>query len=464
MDEVTRPKRAARYRRSTSTIQGDEAETDEESLPSSARQSDASDESGQDASSGEDSREVIREPDPKATRHSTRPSKAKTVNYSTKHHPQDYRLPGFQHKARMQKESLKRARRSRSSPLTSAQSPLDAINVTNEEDADAENLDHEATGGETTIEAPTNDAEPDRAKAERSQPLKRLRVLKDDRERGNGKKSKKTKSSSESAKNKEAALSDSTTESFDPLADITQMVDEATEASERLIEQLGGLSSSPTRNVENFSDKSGFVTMNHSDAHETDESELNVGGQVHSEGTAEPRRDSFDVFNDKAPTGSLLVPYYSSSDFEEQLAITETRDTGQLPDEASNLPANPNRVTPQDPGPTKTFDAETNNITRSSSVPSTQRSNLGPGRGENIASNTKRSQSTFTSITSYDPSHQEPQNDVSLKHTAIGTARQHLTNNVEGTKLAGLEKSTFADSFSGIPAADTDDELLNSSQ
>lgn len=104
MDDVTRPKRAARQR-SGSAIRDNEVETDEESLPSSARDADSDQEDEGPESSCELDLPTQREPDPRASRHSGRKAAQKAVNYSTKHHPQDYGLPGYKHKAKQQKRS-----------------------------------------------------------------------------------------------------------------------------------------------------------------------------------------------------------------------------------------------------------------------------------------------------------------------------------------------------------------------
>ena len=105
MDDVTRPKRAARQRRSMSTMRDNEVETDEESLPSSARDSDSDQDGEDEGSSEEEDLPTQRELDPRAIRHSARGEAKKVVNYSTKIHPQDHSLPGYQHKAKQLKRS-----------------------------------------------------------------------------------------------------------------------------------------------------------------------------------------------------------------------------------------------------------------------------------------------------------------------------------------------------------------------
>ncbi|KAI6796000.1 hypothetical protein KC332_g2718 [Hortaea werneckii] len=101
MDEVTRPKRVAK-RTPASCPPKTAIKIDLES-------SDGSSDIDLDLLSGEDEselesdnkeNELVRKPDPRATRHSARSEAQKAVNYSRKHHPQDHGLPGFQRRAK----------------------------------------------------------------------------------------------------------------------------------------------------------------------------------------------------------------------------------------------------------------------------------------------------------------------------------------------------------------------------
>ena len=453
MDEVTRPKRAAQHRRSPSTLRDDHAETDEETLPSSARHSDASDESEEYGSSEEDSREMTRAPDPKATRQSTRPSKAKTVNYSAKHHPQDFALPGFQHKARRQKKVLKQASRGRSSASKSTGSPVKAIDLTNEEDSDAEGLDDEAMEGEATNGASEpNGAGTNGVTSERTKPHKTLRVLNDDRETGNARKPKKTKATTREVKNDLTPLSDS----------MNEIVRTAIEASQHLIEQMGGLSSSQAHNTERYSGDGGFMPMDHNDAPENKENQAPLAG------TAKRRRDSFDVVSGKHTSSHLLVPHPLSSEFEEQLAVTEQRNTVLPSKHPARSQANHDALSMSDRKreaaenhqSTDARHARSNDTIRSSRLPSTQRSDPSPVKSApgNIASNTGRRHSFSTSITSLDASHHK---DAPSKHAATVMVQQHLTNEVQGNKISGAERSSFAESVSETSGGDLDDNLLS---
>lgn len=171
MDIVTRPKRAAK-RQPTSMLSGDDAQTDEESLPSSA-ESDGGESSGDEGSDSseddgdEEEEPTQRQPDPKATRHSKRNATSKTVNYSTKHHPQDASLPGHRHKARKLKKQQKVPRRTRT------QSPIVEI---------------EALSGSSRLrrakpivaEATTNRFT-EQVQPRKSSPRKKLRTLAEDR-------------------------------------------------------------------------------------------------------------------------------------------------------------------------------------------------------------------------------------------------------------------------------------------
>ncbi|KAI7223164.1 hypothetical protein KC333_g649 [Hortaea werneckii] len=101
MDEVTRPKRAAKRVRASFPPKT--------SIKIDLETSDASSNVDLDFPSGDDEselesktsdNELVRKPDPRATRHSARSEARKAVNYSRKHHPQDHGLPGFQRRAK----------------------------------------------------------------------------------------------------------------------------------------------------------------------------------------------------------------------------------------------------------------------------------------------------------------------------------------------------------------------------
>ncbi|GAB1736572.1 hypothetical protein NU219Hw_g8200t1 [Hortaea werneckii] len=101
MDEVTRPKRAAKRTPASCPPKT--------SIKIDLETSDASSTIDLDLLSGDDEselesknsdNELVREPDPRATRHSARSEARKAVNYSRKHHPQDHGLPGFQSRAK----------------------------------------------------------------------------------------------------------------------------------------------------------------------------------------------------------------------------------------------------------------------------------------------------------------------------------------------------------------------------
>ncbi|KAI7719056.1 hypothetical protein KC353_g3288 [Hortaea werneckii] len=101
MDEVTRPKRAAKRIPASCPPKS--------SIKIDLETSDASSNIDLDFPSGDDESELesknsdielVRKPDPRATRHSARSEARKAVNYSRKHHPQDHGLPGFQRRAK----------------------------------------------------------------------------------------------------------------------------------------------------------------------------------------------------------------------------------------------------------------------------------------------------------------------------------------------------------------------------
>lgn len=105
MDEITRPKRAAKRRsgsrsKSASTRLDLDQTTEDDSDLSTGHEVDSDEESeDEDDSAPEAVITSTRAPDPRASRHSARSEAQKPVNYSRKSHPQDYGLPGFQHKA-----------------------------------------------------------------------------------------------------------------------------------------------------------------------------------------------------------------------------------------------------------------------------------------------------------------------------------------------------------------------------
>ncbi|KAH9827919.1 hypothetical protein Tdes44962_MAKER02673 [Teratosphaeria destructans] len=111
MDEVTRPKRTARRRSGSGlvsrSIEREAADTDEESDLSSPQGSNGEDDSdGASTSDNDVPVSTQRAPDPNATRFSKRSEAQKPVNYSRKHHPQDFGLPGYEHKSKKLSASL----------------------------------------------------------------------------------------------------------------------------------------------------------------------------------------------------------------------------------------------------------------------------------------------------------------------------------------------------------------------
>ncbi|KAK5121472.1 hypothetical protein LTR85_005305 [Meristemomyces frigidus] len=112
MDEVTRPKRTANRRsgsrsKSASMKPDLDQETSDESEPSSAPDGGAeeADEIEDDDVEVDAHVPTTRAPDLRASRHSARSEAQKAVNYSRSHHPQDYGLPGYQHKAKQSRDS-----------------------------------------------------------------------------------------------------------------------------------------------------------------------------------------------------------------------------------------------------------------------------------------------------------------------------------------------------------------------
>lgn len=109
MDDTLRPKRAARITGSRSLYASmscdREGEGEDETTDGGDDPELLSDDDTEPDQSDTDT-PTSRLPDPRATRHSTRPEAQKVVNYSKAHHPQDHALPGFQHLAKRGKRSL----------------------------------------------------------------------------------------------------------------------------------------------------------------------------------------------------------------------------------------------------------------------------------------------------------------------------------------------------------------------
>lgn len=150
----------------------DGEETEEESLPSSALNSDSDSEA---SSNLEEAPAAERVPDPNATRHSKRAQAHKPLNYSAKHHPSDAQLPGFQHKARKLKQDAKRAAKALAKTVTVTKQPSSAAVVVNK----AKNVDEQISAIEDEVEQTS--ASEDELR-EPSRPHKRLRILSDDRQ------------------------------------------------------------------------------------------------------------------------------------------------------------------------------------------------------------------------------------------------------------------------------------------
>ena len=100
MDEVTRPRRAARITGSRPPTSFADTSDEEEPELSSGESSDA-DEPGEGLNTP-----ATRAPDPRAVRHSSRAEAQKQVNYSKAHHPQDWAIEGFRRSAKRKRRSV----------------------------------------------------------------------------------------------------------------------------------------------------------------------------------------------------------------------------------------------------------------------------------------------------------------------------------------------------------------------
>lgn len=148
MDDTLRPKLAARVTgpRSLSTSVsrgrgGGDDETSDDSEPELLSDNESS------PSHSEGETPASRKPDPRATRHSNRAEAKKSVNYSKSHHPQDYALPGFQHRAKRGK------RKSASSTSRGKKATSDKGIVISDDDASSDSSEGDRanqTGGQDT--------------------------------------------------------------------------------------------------------------------------------------------------------------------------------------------------------------------------------------------------------------------------------------------------------------------------
>ncbi|KAI7346076.1 hypothetical protein KC336_g22841, partial [Hortaea werneckii] len=117
MDEVTRPKRAAKRTPASRPLKTPiEIDTDTSDASSDIDLALPSGEDESELESDNKENELARKPDPRATRHSARSEARKAVNYSRKHHPQDHGLPGFQRRAKRIKSDHSNAVRKKLRP------------------------------------------------------------------------------------------------------------------------------------------------------------------------------------------------------------------------------------------------------------------------------------------------------------------------------------------------------------
>lgn len=332
-----RPKRAAK-RRSTSELPEDDAETDEESLPTSARDSDASSESHNNESSDEEVETIERIPDPRATRHSGRSAAQKTVDYSSKHHPQDHSLPGHQHKARARKRMLKDAKRSMSLTPKPAKIPGSTIDLTKE--ATDEESEAEEQEEEEPEEGPAVTKTARKLTEQKSEsPRKQLRTLTASRKRGKGKKTSVKKAGTGSSSDvvnllgtmkaltsSEAAEWRRLNQKIRTHASAEGLGEETEEDPADGLPMFADLNSSQnpkTRQYDDDDDANMFTFMDHGHSSNEATGEVDVMITVQTStkiNDTEIRRDSHQSQDHPPP-----------SQFDEQLAVTEIR--SKQPDE-----------------------------------------------------------------------------------------------------------------------------------
>jgi hypothetical protein len=158
MDEVTRPRRAARITGSRPPTSFADTSDEEEPELSSGESTD-----DDEPSEGSDT-PATRMPDPRAVRHSSRAEAQKQVNYSKAHHPQDWAIKGFRHSAKRKRRSLSSNKsQKKSKKQATPASPIAlSSDKTSESDSDDEDEDDEPANKHPPADA----ASPSRSQSE----------------------------------------------------------------------------------------------------------------------------------------------------------------------------------------------------------------------------------------------------------------------------------------------------------
>lgn len=157
MDEVTRPKRAARITGSRPPTSFADTSDEEEPELSDGESSD-----DEEPSEGSDA-PTTRAPDPRAVRHSSRMEAKKHVNYSKAHHPQDWAIRGFRRSAKRKRRSLSSDKPQKKSKKQAAPASPIALSSDETSDSDSDDEDDEPPANHPQMDPPS----PSRSQAER---------------------------------------------------------------------------------------------------------------------------------------------------------------------------------------------------------------------------------------------------------------------------------------------------------
>jgi hypothetical protein len=157
MDEVTRPRRAARITGSRPPISFADTSDEEEPELLSGESTD-----DDESSEGFDT-PATRMPDPRAVRHSSRAEAQKRVNYSKSYHPQDWAIMGFRRSAKRKRRSLSSDKSSKKSKKQATRASPIALSSDKSSESDSDDKDEDD-------EPPNNQPPADAASPSRSQP------------------------------------------------------------------------------------------------------------------------------------------------------------------------------------------------------------------------------------------------------------------------------------------------------
>lgn len=156
MDEVTRPKRAARITGSRPPTSFADTSDEEEPELSDGESSD-----DEEPSEGSDT-PTTRAPDPRAVRHSSRAEAQKQVNYSKAHHPQDWAIEGFRRSAKRKRRSLSSDKPQKKPKKQATPASPIALSSDKTSDSDSDDEDDEPPANHPQTDPPS----PSRSQAE----------------------------------------------------------------------------------------------------------------------------------------------------------------------------------------------------------------------------------------------------------------------------------------------------------